>query len=591
MAKKEIPQTIDPKNAGNSGRKEIGTSGYYYSSGVPQDEYQEDLKQLKRYTVFERMAKSDGLHKAILRAITLPLKSAKWIVNPWDDKDEQQKDLAKKIEKNLFSSLSLPWQRQLSQLLQSLVFGNTIFEKVWDLKKDPTEEEFPVYLKKLAFRHPSTIDKKHFTTEGELDKITQKAYFTSGLTATMRNVDIPADKLLIFINDDKGDLEGESVYRACYKHWKFKEGGYNIWAVGIEKNAVGYPVIDYTDKYYEIGDSDKQAEFSAIADEILLNYRVHEYAGSKIPRELSFRILEGKLNSGAIQSYLDHHDFKIAQSVLAMFLTLGGGSGSYALSKDQTDFFVMALKSVANDICDTINRHLIPELINYNADGIKNYPYLSCELNINDVNSALTALRTAVDGRIINPDIQIEQQMRRSLELPEIPEEEIKRLEEARALRQTEQAQPPQEEEASPVQFSEGHSHPLPWRRELTQAEKKVNFAEIKSTIDTAEKETLSKIKDIQKKQVKQILSEVKNGKPLAGIDVPFLDEVKTVWTNSLLNAEKSGVKQIEKELNAPSTVKLSDIKKRASERAELITNKYKADLLLQISNSLKGGE
>jgi hypothetical protein len=72
------------------------------------------------------------------------------------------------------------------------------------------------------------------------------------------------------------------------------------------------------------------------------------------------------------QDALTWLDCQSTASVLAGFLDLTGaaasgkGSGSYALSKDQSDFFLMASQAFADELASSISSFVIPDLIRYN---------------------------------------------------------------------------------------------------------------------------------------------------------------------------------------------------------------------------------
>jgi hypothetical protein len=46
------------------------------------------------------------------------------------------------------------------------------------------------------------------------------------------------------------------------------------------------------------------------------------------------------------------------------------------LSEDQSDLFLLCLTAAARNIAETFNRFVIPELVDYNFEGVKQYPKL-----------------------------------------------------------------------------------------------------------------------------------------------------------------------------------------------------------------------
>lgn len=73
---------------------------------------------------------------------------------------------------------------------------------------------------------------------------------------------------------------------------------------------------------------------------------------------------------------IKHHNREIAKNILAQFLELGDtSSGSRSLGDSQQSMFLQALEAVANQVADTINRFLIPQLVDFNFD-VEIYPRL-----------------------------------------------------------------------------------------------------------------------------------------------------------------------------------------------------------------------
>ena len=72
---------------------------------------------------------------------------------------------------------------------------------------------------------------------------------------------------------------------------------------------------------------------------------------------------------------IDHHNSEMARSILAQFIMLGssGTTGSWALSQDQSDMFVIALRGLMSNIEEHITSYLLPDLVEYNFASPK-YP-------------------------------------------------------------------------------------------------------------------------------------------------------------------------------------------------------------------------
>ncbi len=534
--------------AKNINKEEIGTSGFYVSSGVTQTEYLADLKGVKGLKIYNQMFQSDGLIKAIFLAICLPLMNAIWKVAPSDEKDPDAVLLAKKVENNLIHGLNDPWRWFIFQILLSKIFGFYLFEMVWKLAENPTEEEFEIQIDKFAPRHPLTITKWVHDDKGNLISVKQQAYFNKGESSALKTVDIPYENILHFINEpEAGNYTGTSICRSKYKNWKIQSNVENIEDIGIEKNSLGMLVIEPPENYGEMNDSQK-AEIDAIAKEVGENWRIHHNAYVYVPRGMKCTIVEGKMNSNATNQTIIRHKTSIAQSSLAGFLTLTEG-GSFALSKDKTAFFLQALSGIGEDICDTISNKAIKTLVLLNDKTVTKFPRLTVSNILFSQDMALQVLETANDGKSI--------QNKQENIIQETP------------------ANTTQEE------FSECSCNTIT----LSESSRKVSFDKIKKQI-SSDKENLSKkIKDITIRQVKDIKKQIDSGVEIDKIAIPFMEEIQNIWQSQIEDTLIKSAEQTERDMGVKTVIDKKKIAKEAKVKANLYTQKHQADLLVELSN------
>lgn len=88
--------------------------------------------------------------------------------------------------------------------------------------------------------------------------------------------------------------------------------------------------------------------------------------------------------------------------------------------------FLQSLEAVAKQICDTINRFLIPELVDFNFD-VEAYPKLKFDpLAGKDLEKLANIISTLIGAAAINPDEDLEDFLREKYELPaRMKEEEV----------------------------------------------------------------------------------------------------------------------------------------------------------------------
>jgi len=389
---------------------EIGSSGRSFSAlfqyTLPTDEYFSTLTWPNDIKIYDKMQRSDSQVKAILLLMELPIRSTKWFITPADDSSQAKKN-ADFIEETLFTGppvgMQFHWDDFLKNVCSMFAYGHSIFEKVYEVRDG--------YLKwkKFAIRPQSTI--YDFMYDGVGDPASIQQY---NVSQNWQIIDIPFDKLLVFSHDmQQGDYRGRSVLRSAYKHWSIKDFLYKITNIGIERNLVGTPTItlppNYTKDDYEL------------AKNIVKNLRSSEYGGVTLPDGFLLELFEGKRTLMDVMPYIEYQDILISRGILAQFLNLGSkAGGSFALSKDQTDLFLMLLNASCKYICNTINSYAIPQLINYNFNSDL-YPKLTFKALGSE--KILEAIKLMVDGKIILPDEDLEKYVREMLELPEKSEE------------------------------------------------------------------------------------------------------------------------------------------------------------------------
>jgi hypothetical protein len=381
---------------------DTGTS--MYNGMISGEEYNNDLSGNSKFTVYDKMRKGDATVAAALKVMKLPLRSANWFIQP-AGQDPKQIEQAKFIEHNLMSAMSVTWDDFIRQSLLMLDYGVFVFEKVFT----NVEYDGKTYIgwRKFAPRHPRTINQWKIN-DGRDDGVVQQKI--GGGT-----VEIPIDKLLIFVNEKEGDnWEGISLLRSAYKHWFFKDIFEQIDAMAFERQGLGVPFCKIP-----VG---AQAKDKANAMAIVKNLRANEKAYVVYPDgyEVGFLDMHGKSTRDP-KSSIEYHNRQIVLNVLAQFLMLGSGdSGSFALSKDQSGFFYDSLQAVAKNICDVVNKYAIQQLCDINWPGTTEYPELVVDdIGAIDKEKFATMINTLMGANLIKQDDDLTKYIRKELDLPD----------------------------------------------------------------------------------------------------------------------------------------------------------------------------
>lgn len=380
--------------------------------------------------MFEKMRKSDAQVFATLLACELPIRSTKRFIDAARDENDEvtpeAEEVAKFVSDALFQKMNVTRDSLLLEILTMLPFGFSVFEKIRKAEGDK------IILEKIASRKQSTIRRRQTSLwyawiEQRLpfsdDEEYQKTWF----------VDIPAEKLLIFTFRQEGDnYEGVSILRSSYKHRRFKEELYKFDAVKHERQSVWIPIIRPW--------SQATPEDISLCEEIVENIRANEAWWIVMPwpkeewRNFEFANMNAWSTSD-LRTSINHHNREIAKNILAQFVELWNTeSWSRALSEDQSDFFLLWLTAIANNICDIFNRFLIPELVDYNFN-VTEYPHLKFnKLWSVDYQTLSGALSTLTSAWMITVDEKLETHIRDVFDLPSKMIEEWTKKEENKPL-------------------------------------------------------------------------------------------------------------------------------------------------------------
>lgn len=401
---------------------EYGASGTELYHGILNEDYNSALQGFSGYRKYDQMRRSDTQVRATLLAMELPIRTTRWFVKPSENEDGEfapaDQEIADFIENNLFEQLEQTWDDTVRMILTMLPFGVAAFEKVYKYY------DGKMILAKLGWRKPTTIFRWEMSNgePGIQQLVPTPVVDPNSKNSGLSVLDIPAAKLIIFSNQREGDnYEGISVLRTAYKNWKMKNDLYYFDNLKHERTSVGLPCITLPQ-----GATPKDKE---AAEAIVRGVRSTDQSGIVLPFGYVFDFkspaAQGQ-GSADIFTSINHHNREIAKNILAQFLELGNTeSGSRALSEDQSDLFMYSLTAIAKMISETINRYLIPELVDLNFNNVKKYPKIAFDkLGDVDYQKLATSLGTLAEKGIISTDSDLEAHVRDLMSLPPRNQEE-----------------------------------------------------------------------------------------------------------------------------------------------------------------------
>ena len=442
--------------------KVFGVAGTPITSGFLRDlgEYNGELLGLSAIRVYEKMRRGDAQVRATLAACKLPVQSAKWEViaterrrdvdfgargsqrtpsdvGPPSANPEPQtpnpvsstgagrntqakaKEVAAFVKDNLFGGLEFRtstggwatqnWDEVVRNALLMVDFGCAVHEEIWTVDGDR------VRLRKLAGRLPLTFYRWHTEADGETLLALEQYGYRGG---RFLNVLLPADKMGLFtLNREGANFWGISLQRAMYPHWYVKSQLYRIDAIACERNAMGVPVWRLPAGFSK---EDRDAAFNFVTQ-----LAAHEATGAVEPPGTAgdgFRIVGYQGNLREAMPSIQHHNVMISRAALALFMDLGTTSehGSRSVGEVHSDFFLLALQNLADQVAWEVETTAVRRLVEYNFGAGAPVPHLSVanvqSRSLGALTDALTRLATA--GLVVS-ESNLRSFLRSELALPD----------------------------------------------------------------------------------------------------------------------------------------------------------------------------
>lgn len=374
---------------------------------------------------------------AILRASTLTYRRLGWRAEPASD-GEADRAAAEFLE-SCIGDMSTPWANFVNQAVENTFEqGFALFEQVYKKRageQDPAGDlpsskftDGRIGWRSFAVIPADTINDDWDIPPGESWQGVWQTTTYSG------RVYIPKLKSVLFrLNDRTGSPVGAGgIFDDAYYAWYFLTNLQRVQAITIERHG-GIPVV-------KLGPGatwdDTVGTDYYNAKQIVERFRLDEQAGFVVPNGIEVSIQspgEGSKDTLAvIEAY--KRDFFLA--ALAQWAMLGANNvGSWALSKDQSDFFIMALSGWLGSIAQTLNDVVVPRLFKLNAfPGLTGYPRLVHDpVTERDATDFADALDKFATSMWITPQPEDEEYLRRKLGLPERTAEDIQKQQEEKA--------------------------------------------------------------------------------------------------------------------------------------------------------------
>lgn len=515
--------------------REMPGTGINFQNWYFFEEYSNKFQWQNKWDTFEQMYNDSAVYRAYNATVVF---SNLWNyeVERFDD-DTKSQEIADFVKKAMREECNRTRRQLVSTIKRKLKDGNVVIE-MW-LRFDGKN-----YRPRLKYRRAENIEKREMSN-GE-PGIHFLAYTEDGI----KYIDIPASKIMLFTYDQDGEnYEGRSIFRRIGKDRYYKDKLEKYQMVKAERQSVPVIMVKTSPSASDedVAKALENAQNVRSFEEGVLQ-EIVDNEGNPI---ISYEFMDTKANSTdtKLHDNINQYEQNIIDGFYASFLYLGKSStGSYNQSDSSTDFFLKGVEIDTQDDLSVINKTLVKLLVDYNFGEQEWYPEIKLNaLAEQDMNIFSQSMQRLSQAKLITPDVETEQEVRRIVGLKEKTEKNIKKDEENKAVMKkstpTKDAPEKKEQTDTEKEFSDMLNNNILKKlyentrartmndlqkkglkfnefeseapRPLTFAERKVNLKSIKDKIDDSEK----KVSDIfdkytgvmQQETIDQVKQAIKN--------------------------------------------------------------------------------
>lgn len=345
------------------------------------------------------MLKTDGQAAGVEQALTMPLRQAN-LTFQRPDRDKGGK-ITEAVEDALLrpateGGMCTPFDQVLGQMTFACAVARTFHELVWTRRPDGL-----LGYHKIAWRPPASCEIVRDRETGDLKGY--KQFVDWDFQAKRRPdvdwrgyVTIPPERAVIHINNQHRDpVYGWSDLAVCNWAFQLKRKVMLLWATLLTRVAEPW-VLAY-------GGNEPEAKRNAkqIAALKAGGVAAVTRSGGEAPGDKVFDVIDAVGQGAALyQEFLRYLDGMMSQSVLGGWMDLAGaasqsGTGSYALSSDQSGLFLASRHGAARELTATINYQIVRPFVRVNFGPTAPVPVLKIEkIGSEQVSKALEMLTT-----------------------------------------------------------------------------------------------------------------------------------------------------------------------------------------------------
>lgn len=319
----------------------------------------------------DRMLEVDGKAKSIEQVLTLLLRGAKHRIEPREG-DSGQRDFVSEVLSRPANAggMATPFKLVIAQAINACLYRRAFFEKVWRY------QDGRLVYDDVAYRPPASCELRYNEKRGRFEGFRQ--YVGDGSEHPGADEEgkvwIKPEKAFVFVyGRHRKPITGVSDLDTVYALWETKQKIRFLWATFLENQTMPKAIAKHT--------NDDAAETRKFAKTVA-TLKGGGVVG--IGPNQSVEAFESSNSAGEVfGDAMRFLDSEMSGSVLAGFTDLtsaaASGRGSFALSSDQSDFFLQSRQAVLDELAEAIASYLIADLVRWNFGIAAPVPKFSFE--------------------------------------------------------------------------------------------------------------------------------------------------------------------------------------------------------------------
>lgn len=430
--------------------KEYGISqAAQWALSGEEPEMERALQGMAGIRTWQQMRLSGHTAAALLAGLTLPIRRASWSVQPASSKPDDQQ--AAEFLEQCREDMSHSWDAMILDALSFFPFGWSWLEQVMKRRqgrtpkgKDTATSKYSdgrIGWRKIVLRPQLTLAEWGIDPKGGIQ------VFYQNVPKTEKPVAIPIQRSLLFRTTTEGNNpEGVSILRPAWRPWTHRKRLEMVEGMAYTRNLAGILKTRLGPGATTIEEAGQDSD-EYKARQLIKDAYDDRLVGVMENDNIQVSVMDGPRGTQfvAIGRSITRKDTEMARATLAHFIMLGVQErGSYALAKDESDLFLMAVMAYLDAMTDIIQRFAVERLFRFNVfPNITELPQIDVTAVYKpDLAQVAEAVNNLVQAQLLTVDDTLEEYIRALANFPELPVE-LRRDKQVQQTGLEEPTQPP----------------------------------------------------------------------------------------------------------------------------------------------------